>query len=140
VRAAAEIAAIALAEQGDLDSALAAFNVAIERFPRHVSLFNNRHAIAFTSNIFRAQLLRRKGLRTEALQDLDMAISLAHSSEVSSSTLAVRQALCQRGILLKISGDYDLARESFQEAANLGSHFAAKEVIHGHVALKLVGS
>ena len=61
---------------------------------------------------------------SEALDDLTKAIELAQNNQ--KRTLS--QALCQRGILHRRASRFDLAREDFETAAQMGSQFAKSQV------------
>lgn len=61
----------------------------------------------------------------DAFSDLTKAIELGKEKQQRTTC----QALCQRGLLYRKEGKIELAREDFNEAAKLGSHFAKNQVI-----------
>lgn len=58
-----------------------------------------------------------------ALEDLNTAVSLS-----GVRGRAAEQAFTQRGLIHRLHGDDEEAREDFQAAAKLGSKFAQKQV------------
>lgn len=70
---------------------------------------------------------------TDAMIDLEKVLELT----AGGKGRARAQALCQRGVLLRKRCRDDEARQSFHEAAKLGSAFAKKQVsnfYHHHVS------
>ncbi|XP_069752191.1 tetratricopeptide repeat protein 36 isoform X1 [Narcine bancroftii] len=107
-----ELRGMFLAESGDIDAAMEAFDQAIAIIPERASAYNNR-----------AQALRLKGDNTGALSDLNKAVEL---SEGKGRTAC--QALVQRGLLYRLNQQDPEALHDFQQAAGLGNKFARKQV------------
>lgn len=59
-----------------------------------------------------------------ALEDLDRAISLSGGRGRTAC-----QGLVQRGLLRRLAGQDDEAREDFEKAAGLGSEFARQQAV-----------
>ncbi|XP_056399626.1 tetratricopeptide repeat protein 36 [Hyla sarda] len=108
-----ELSGVKAAESGDLETAVQKFNEAIERLPDWPSAYNNR-----------AQALRLKGDVTGALQDLNHAVELSKGMGIAG-----RQALVQRGLIFRLRGNDEAAKEDFQKAAQLGSDFARQQLV-----------
>ncbi|XP_026468694.1 tetratricopeptide repeat protein 36 [Ctenocephalides felis] len=108
-----EAEAVRLAEAGDLAAALTVVDRAIDLLPGRPSGYNNR-----------AQVHRLAGRDQDALSDLTMAVNLSSGKGRSGV-----QALCQRGLLYRKTGEDDLAREDFNKAASLGSTFAKNQLV-----------
>ncbi|MBN3303247.1 TTC36 protein, partial [Amia calva] len=103
-----EVQGVCAAESGDVRSAVECFSHAIRLLPHRASAYNNR-----------AQSRRLQGDTAGALEDLERAISLSGAAGQSGC-----QALVQRGLLLRLSGQDEEARHDFARAAELGSAFA----------------
>lgn len=58
-----------------------------------------------------------------SLRDLNSAIELS-----GGRGLAAEQACCQRGLLYRLQGRDEEAKQDFQTAAKLGNKFAQKQV------------
>ncbi|XP_035785397.1 tetratricopeptide repeat protein 36 homolog [Anopheles albimanus] len=108
-----EIEAIALTNSSKLREALEMLGNSIEKAPHRPAPWNNR-----------AQVYCLLGQEKDALKDIERALEL---SERTGRTGC--RALCQRGILRRKDGDVDGAREDFEAAARLGSHFARTQLI-----------
>ncbi|CAL1570992.1 unnamed protein product [Knipowitschia caucasica] len=108
-----EVRGVSAAEAGDLKDALQLFSQAIQLLPRRASSYNNR-----------AQALRLQGNTAGALQDLDQAVALSGSAGRSGC-----RALVQRGLLRRLLGQNEEAREDFEKAAALGSPFARQQAV-----------
>jgi tetratricopeptide (TPR) repeat protein len=129
-----ETLGIVAAEKQNFDIAIQLFTRAIELNPSDASSYNNR-----------AQAYQLMGKRDQALKDLDMALNLLSpkidrlelgpernksADQVNSEREKVLlNAYNQRGVLRKLNGDFDGAREDFSVAADLGSEFARKELV-----------
>ena len=61
---------------------------------------------------------------TRALEDLNKAIDLAKGRGTAAA-----QAYTQRGLIHRLNGEEDEAREDFEKAAALGSAFAKSMVV-----------
>ncbi|XP_068914536.1 tetratricopeptide repeat protein 36 homolog isoform X1 [Tenebrio molitor] len=108
-----EIEAIKLAENGKLDEALSTLTEALKITPNRASIYNNRaHVYQFQKKF------------SEAFDDLTKAIELAGT--IQKKTLS--QALCQRGTLHRRESRFELAREDFEIAAQMGNQFAKSQV------------
>ncbi|KAE8592370.1 hypothetical protein XENTR_v10018741 [Xenopus tropicalis] len=101
------------AESEDMATAILKFSEAIALLPERASAYNNR-----------AQALRLQGDVKGALEDLNQAVELSGIAGVAG-----RQALVQRGLILRLQGKDDEARKDFQRAAQLGSDFAKQQLI-----------
>ncbi|KAM4650425.1 forkhead box protein N5-like [Discoglossus pictus] len=101
------------AETGNLEEAVKRFTEAIQILPERASAYNNR-----------AQALRLRGDVTGALQDLDRAVELSEGKGVAG-----RQALVQRGLILRLQRDDEGARRDMQKAAEQGSEFAKRQLV-----------
>ncbi|XP_075184002.1 tetratricopeptide repeat protein 36 [Anomaloglossus baeobatrachus] len=108
-----ELSGVKAAESGDVKTAVQNFSEAISLLPDCPSAYNNR-----------AQALRLQGDVTGALQDLDHAVELSKGIGIAG-----RQALVQRGLILRLKGKDQAAREDFQKAAQLGSDFARQQLV-----------
>ena len=108
-----EKVAIAKAESGLLDEAEKDLSVAID-LHGSASAFNNRAQVR--------QFLKKE----EAMSDLDTAISKA---KTRGDQVTLRQALCQRGMLLRVKLRDEEARRDFEEAAALGSSLAKQQAV-----------
>ncbi|XP_063798708.1 tetratricopeptide repeat protein 36 [Pseudophryne corroboree] len=108
-----ELCGVKAAESGDVKTALQRFSEAIALLPDRASAYNNR-----------AQALRLEGDVTGALQDLNRAVELSRGKGVAG-----RQALVQRGLILRLKEDNEAARNDLQRAANLGSDFARQQLV-----------
>ncbi|CAN2387917.1 Tetratricopeptide repeat domain 36 [Pristimantis euphronides] len=108
-----ELSGVKAAESGDVKTAVQRFSEAIALLPGRPSAYNNR-----------AQALRLDGDVAGALQDLNRAVELS-----TGRGAAVRQALVQRGLILRLKGNDEAAREDFQRAAQLGSDFARQQLV-----------
>ncbi|XP_031455495.1 tetratricopeptide repeat protein 36 [Phasianus colchicus] len=108
-----ELQGVSAAESGDVSAALERFSEAIRLLPERASAYNNR-----------AQALRLKGDVAGALRDLDAAIRLGRGCG-----RAVCQSLVQRGLIHRLQGREDDARQDFQQAARLGSAFARQQLV-----------
>ncbi|XP_077422767.1 tetratricopeptide repeat protein 36 [Vanacampus margaritifer] len=108
-----ETRGVSAAEAGDLEAALQLFGQAIRILPRRASAYNNR-----------AQTLRLQGNTPGALEDLDRAVSLSGGQGRTAC-----QALVQRGLLRRLAGQDDEARQDFQKAAALGNEFARQQAV-----------
>ncbi|XP_052860557.1 tetratricopeptide repeat protein 36 homolog [Anopheles cruzii] len=108
-----EIEAIALTDAGKLNEALEVFGKSIEIASHRPSGYNNR-----------AQVYCLLGKENDALQDIERALELSNRAGRTGC-----RALCQRGILRRKSNQIDGAREDFEAAARLGSHFARTQLI-----------
>lgn len=109
-----ELQGIKLAESGQLEEALTAFNGLLQKFPHHPSPLNNR-----------AQVLRLLRRDTEALQDLSKATNLSPSIS-DAYPVTMRQVFMQRAWLLMASHENKEAEADFLEAARLGAKDAQK--------------
>ncbi|KAF2893708.1 hypothetical protein ILUMI_12465 [Ignelater luminosus] len=109
-----EVEGVRKAEDSKLDEAINLINAAIRIAPNRASPYNNR-----------AQINQLLGNLTDAFNDLTKAIELGKDEQQRTTC----QALCQRGLLYRKEGKIDLAREDFNEAAKLGSHFAKNQLI-----------
>ncbi|XP_069805086.1 tetratricopeptide repeat protein 36 [Dendropsophus ebraccatus] len=58
-----------------------------------------------------------------ALQDLNHAVELSKGMGIAG-----RQALVQRGLIFRLKGNDEAAREDFHKAAKLGSEFARQQL------------
>ncbi|XP_063973413.1 tetratricopeptide repeat protein 36 isoform X2 [Diachasmimorpha longicaudata] len=101
------------AEAGKIDEALMIFDEARERAPRNASILNDR-----------AQVLRLAGRTSEALENLNEALTMTNSRGKIAG-----KALCQRGLLHRLGGREDQAKQDFQEAAKNGSTFARTQLV-----------
>ncbi|KAJ3646193.1 hypothetical protein Zmor_023790 [Zophobas morio] len=109
-----EAEAVQMAENGKFEEALELLNKAVDTAPKRASVYNNRaHVYQFQKRF------------SEALDDLTKAIELAQNNQ--KRTLS--QALCQRGILHRRASRFDLAREDFETAAQMGSQFAKSQLV-----------
>ncbi|XP_073422585.1 tetratricopeptide repeat protein 36 [Dendrobates tinctorius] len=108
-----ELSGVTAAECGDVKTAILKFGEAISLLPDWPSAYNNR-----------AQALRLQGDVTGALQDLNHAVELSKGMGIAG-----RQALVQRGLILRLKGKDEEAREDFQKAAQLGSDFARQQLV-----------
>ncbi|KAJ3591389.1 hypothetical protein NHX12_009334 [Muraenolepis orangiensis] len=108
-----EAQGVSAAEGGDLEAALHHLNKAILLLPTRASAYNNR-----------AQALRLQGNTAGALADLDLAVTLSNGSGLTG-----RQALVQRGLLLRLAQRDADARADFERAAALGSEFARHQAV-----------
>ncbi|XP_066541810.1 tetratricopeptide repeat protein 36 [Hoplias malabaricus] len=108
-----ELKGVSSAEARDLNAALQHFNQAIHTLPSRASAYNNR-----------AQARRLQGDTKGAFEDLELAISLSKGTGRSA-----RQALVQRGLLLRLAGRDEEARADFERAAALGSEFARQQAV-----------
>ncbi|KAJ3624985.1 hypothetical protein MTP99_018572 [Tenebrio molitor] len=109
-----EIEAIKLAENGKLDEALSTLTEALKITPNRASIYNNRaHVYQFQKKF------------SEAFDDLTKAIELAGT--IQKKTLS--QALCQRGTLHRRESRFELAREDFEIAAQMGNQFAKSQLV-----------
>uniref|UniRef100_G3MT76 Uncharacterized protein n=1 Tax=Amblyomma maculatum TaxID=34609 RepID=G3MT76_AMBMU len=108
-----EVEGVQAAEKGDVDRAIDIFSEVIRLAPNRASGYNNR-----------AQALRMKGQVERALEDLNNAINLGHSSKHAAS-----QAFCQRGLIYRLKGQDREAEADFKEAAKLGSQFAKNQLV-----------
>ncbi|XP_011559663.3 tetratricopeptide repeat protein 36 [Plutella xylostella] len=104
----------ALAEGGRLGEALALMGEGVAAAPARPDAYNDR-----------AQVLRLMMRDTEALSDIERALSLTAGSRCRARALA----LCQRGLLRRKAGAEADARADFVEAADLGSAFAKKQAV-----------
>ncbi|XP_075694997.1 tetratricopeptide repeat protein 36 isoform X2 [Rhinoderma darwinii] len=104
-----ELSGMIAAESGDVKTAVQKFSEAIALLPDRPSAYNNR-----------AQALRLEG----ALQDLNHAVELSKGMGVAGL-----QALVQRGLISRLKGSDEAAREDFQRAAQLGSDFARQQLV-----------
>ena len=94
--------AVAAAEAGDLDAALAKIDEAIALVPTRSSLYNNR-----------AQVLRLKGEPKDALPDLDKSVSMgeqwlkdnpdADAALIAATKSTLERALTQRSVVHQLS-------------------------------------
>ncbi|XP_015269276.1 PREDICTED: tetratricopeptide repeat protein 36 [Gekko japonicus] len=107
-----EAEGIAAAEAGDTEAALERFGRAIRLLPARASAHNNR-----------AQALRLQGDVAGALEALGAALELSRGSG-----RVARQAFVQRGLLRRLQGHDEAAREDFAQAARLGSRFARQQL------------
>ncbi|XP_049539558.1 tetratricopeptide repeat protein 36 homolog isoform X2 [Anopheles darlingi] len=108
-----EIEAIALTNAGKLNEALEILGKSIETAPHRPAPWNNR-----------AQVHCLLGQEIDALKDVERALELSEGNGRTGC-----RALCQRGILKRKNADTDGAREDFEAAARLGSHFARTQLI-----------
>ncbi|XP_073512707.1 tetratricopeptide repeat protein 36 isoform X2 [Phyllobates terribilis] len=108
-----ELSGVKAAESGDVKTAIQKFGAAISLLPDWPSAYNNR-----------AQALRLQGDVTGALQDLNHAVELSKGMGIAG-----RQALVQRGLILRLKGKHEAARDDFQKAAQLGSDFARQQLV-----------
>lgn len=108
-----EVEGVQAAEKGDVDRAIDIFSEVIQLAPNRASGYNNR-----------AQALRIKGQVERALEDLNNAINLGHSSKHAAS-----QAFCQRGLIYRLRRQDQEAEADFKEAAKLGSQFAKNQLV-----------
>ncbi|CAH1397078.1 unnamed protein product [Nezara viridula] len=106
-----ELEGIKAAEKGEFEKAIQIFTTSIATC-ENASGYNNR-----------AQAYRLLGEDSRALDDLYNALKLC---KVKSKVQC--QALCQRALLYRKSGDDEKAREDFQLAAENGSQFAKKQL------------
>ncbi|NXA42908.1 TTC36 protein, partial [Eudromia elegans] len=106
-----ELQGVAAAEAGDVRAALERFSEAIRLLPERASAYNNR-----------AQALRLSGDVPGALRDLDAAIRLGRGR-------AACQSLVQRGLIRRLQGRDEDARQDFARAARLGSAFARRQLV-----------
>lgn len=107
-----ELAGVLAAESGHLGEAIDKFNEAIRLLPDRPSAHNNR-----------AQALRLQGDVAGALEELEKAVALSCGKGRSAC-----QALVQRGLVYRLQGHDESAREDFQRAAGLGSQFARHQL------------
>ncbi|XP_015110967.1 tetratricopeptide repeat protein 36 isoform X2 [Diachasma alloeum] len=105
---------IETAEAGRIDEALRIFDEARERAPDDASILNDR-----------AQALRLAGRISDALENLNEALRMTNSRGKVAG-----KALCQRGLLHRLAGREDQAKQDFQEAAKNGSTFARTQLVH----------
>ncbi|KAK8774998.1 tetratricopeptide repeat protein 36 homolog [Amblyomma americanum] len=108
-----EVEGVQAAEKGDIDRAIDIFTEVIRLAPNRASGYNNR-----------AQALRIKGQVERALEDLNNAINLGHSSKHAAA-----QAFCQRGLIHRLRQQDQEAEADFKEAAKLGSQFAKNQLV-----------
>ncbi|XP_077162928.1 tetratricopeptide repeat protein 36 isoform X2 [Paroedura picta] len=108
-----EMQGIAAAEAGDLAKALESLGRAIELLPARASAYNNR-----------GQALRLRGDVAGALEDLATALELS-----KGAGRVARQAFVQRGLIRRLQGQEEAAREDFLRAAQLGSPFARQQLV-----------
>ncbi|XP_072283461.1 forkhead box protein R1 isoform X1 [Pyxicephalus adspersus] len=108
-----ELLGVQSAESGDPNTAVERFSKAIELLPDRASAYNNR-----------AQALRLQGDITGALEDLNRALELSGGKGVAG-----RQALVQRGLILRLKGNEEAAKNDFLLAANQGSEFAKQQLV-----------
>ncbi|XP_023159519.2 tetratricopeptide repeat protein 36 homolog [Drosophila hydei] len=108
-----ELEAVRLAERGELEQALLAFEKALYLMKR-ASILNNR-----------AQALRLAKRDQEALADLNRALELATEKQARTKC----HAHCQRGVLYRKLENLDAARADFEAAAQLGSKFAREQLV-----------
>ncbi|XP_001516245.1 tetratricopeptide repeat protein 36 [Ornithorhynchus anatinus] len=108
-----EMQGVRAAEAGDVSTALDRFGQAIALLPQRASAYNNR-----------AQARRLRADVTGALQDLDRAITLSRGRG-----RAACQGYVQRGLLARLDGREDDARQDFERAARLGSPFARRQLV-----------
>ncbi|XP_018428206.1 PREDICTED: tetratricopeptide repeat protein 36 [Nanorana parkeri] len=108
-----ELIGVRAAESGDLKTALQRFSKAIELLPDRASAYNNR-----------AQALRLQGDITGALGDLNHALELSRGKGVAG-----RQALVQRGLIFRLNGNEEAAKNDFLQAAEQGSDFAKQQLV-----------
>ncbi|KAI6183381.1 Tetratricopeptide repeat protein 36-like protein [Aphelenchoides bicaudatus] len=108
-----EIEGIRLSEERKHEEAIAKFDQAIEVCPQNPSAYNNRAQ--------QRQLLKQLD---EAKQDLEKAVELSGGKGKSAC-----QAFAQRGLVYRLEGKMDLAKEDYQKAADLGSKFAKMELV-----------
>ncbi|KAM4704130.1 tetratricopeptide repeat protein 36-like isoform 2-T2 [Rhinophrynus dorsalis] len=101
------------AESGDAGTAIERFSEAISLLPERASAYNNR-----------AQALRLQGDVTGALLDLNLAVELSGGKGVAG-----RQALVQRGLILRLQGEDEAARKDMERAAQQGSEFAKQQLV-----------
>ncbi|XP_038610609.1 tetratricopeptide repeat protein 36 [Tachyglossus aculeatus] len=108
-----EAQGVGAAEAGRLSVALDRLGQAIALLPHRASAYNNR-----------AQARRLGHDPHGALQDLGRAIALSRGRG-----RVARQAYVQRGLLARLDGREDDAREDFERAARLGSPFARRQLV-----------
>lgn len=70
--------------------------------------------------------IKKANIFTEALEDLNSAISLSNGKGKSAC-----QAFTQRAMIYRLKERDDQAKEDFQKAAELGSEFAKAQVFTG---------
>lgn len=108
-----EVEGVKAAENGNLSLAVDLFSRAISLLPDRPSGYNNR-----------AQALRLMGKNSEALCDLDKAISLD-----SKNTAGRVNALCQRSLLRRLAGDEEGMMSDLRQAAAAGHDFARQMLV-----------
>ncbi|KAL8173428.1 UNVERIFIED_CONTAM: Tetratricopeptide repeat protein 36 [Gekko kuhli] len=108
-----EVQGIAAAEAGDTEKALKRFGQAIQLLPARASAYNNR-----------AQTLRLEGDVAGALEDLAAALELSRGAGRVAC-----QAFVQRGLIRRLQGHDEAARQDFTQAARLGSPFARQQLV-----------
>ncbi|XP_028722247.1 tetratricopeptide repeat protein 36 [Peromyscus leucopus] len=108
-----ELQGVRAAEAGDLHTALERFSRAIGLLPERASAYNNR-----------AQARRLQGDVAGALEDLERAVTLSRGRG-----RAACQSFVQRGLLARLQGRDDDARRDFEQAAQLGSPFARRQLV-----------
>ncbi|XP_029429609.1 tetratricopeptide repeat protein 36 [Rhinatrema bivittatum] len=101
------------AESGDTTAAIEKFSQAIQTLPERASGYNNR-----------AQALRLQGDTAGALQDLNRALDLSGKTGCTAC-----QAFVQRGLIHRLQGQEEAAREDFAMGAQLGSGFAKCQLV-----------
>ncbi|XP_014287923.1 tetratricopeptide repeat protein 36 [Halyomorpha halys] len=107
-----ELEGIKAAEEERYEEAIQIFTTSIATH-ENASGYNNR-----------AQAYRLLGDDSGALEDLDNSIKLC-----KRKSKVLCQALCQRALLYRKSGDDEKAKEDFKLAAELGSQFAKKQLV-----------
>ncbi|XP_069470533.1 tetratricopeptide repeat protein 36 [Ambystoma mexicanum] len=107
-----ELKGVLAAESGDIKVAIERFSEAIQLLPNRPSAHNNQ-----------AQALRLQGDVDGALKELNQAVNLSSGKGRSAC-----QALVQRGLVYRLQGQDEAAREDFQCAAGLGSQFARHQL------------
>jgi tetratricopeptide (TPR) repeat protein len=107
-----EKAAVLKVEAGLLDEALRDLSAAVELY-QCASAFNNR-----------AQVLQLMKREDDAMSDVQVAIE---KSRNRGDLVTLRQALCQRGMLLRVKLEDEKARVDFEEASALGCNLAKQQ-------------
>ncbi|XP_040181429.1 tetratricopeptide repeat protein 36 [Rana temporaria] len=108
-----ELLGVQAAESGDLITAVQKFSKAVELLPDRASAYNNR-----------AQVLRLQGDITGALGNLNRALELS-----GGKGIVARQALVQHGLILRLNGNEEEAKNDFLQAAEQGSDFAKQQLV-----------
>lgn len=104
---------VAAAEAGQNDEALKALSDAIAEAPDWAAPYNNR-----------AQLYRLLRQEDDAIADLDKAVEITGGLGPVGT-----QAILQRGLLHRLRGEDDEARQVFRRAADQGSDFAKQQLV-----------